>query len=64
VTVTPPQAGGAPGLPAALAEVVSDFQDMAGQDKLKLLLESRSSSVRLSSIAPSGTGTGYRGGSA
>src|ERR1700746_2614776 len=26
-------------LPAPLAEVVSDFQDMAGQDKLKLLLE-------------------------
>jgi cysteine desulfuration protein SufE len=27
------------GLPAPLAEVVSDFQDMQGQDKLKLLLE-------------------------
>jgi cysteine desulfuration protein SufE len=26
-------------LPAPLAEVVSDFQDMAAQDKLKLLLE-------------------------
>jgi len=39
VTVTLPQAGGAPRLPAPLAEVVSDFQDMAGQDKLKLLLE-------------------------
>ena len=26
-------------LPAALAEVVSDFKDMEGQDKLKLLLE-------------------------
>jgi cysteine desulfuration protein SufE len=26
-------------LPAPLAEVVSDFQDMRGQDKLKLLLE-------------------------
>ena len=26
-------------LPAPLSEVVSDFQDMAGQDKLKLLLE-------------------------
>ena len=26
-------------MPAPLAEVVSDFQDMAGQDKLKLLLE-------------------------
>ncbi|MGE5696879.1 MAG: SufE family protein [Candidatus Sericytochromatia bacterium] len=26
-------------LPAPLAEVVSDFQDVAGQDKLKLLLE-------------------------
>ena len=27
------------GLPAPLAEVISDFQDMEGQDKLKLLLE-------------------------
>ncbi len=27
------------GLPAPLAEVVSDFQDVQGQDKLKLLLE-------------------------
>jgi cysteine desulfuration protein SufE len=26
-------------MPAALAEVVSDFQDMQGQDKLQLLLE-------------------------
>ncbi|MGV9797996.1 SufE family protein [Mycobacterium sp. NPDC003449] len=26
-------------MPAALAEVVSDFQDVAGQDKLQLLLE-------------------------
>ncbi|HEY7051627.1 MAG TPA: SufE family protein [Mycobacterium sp.] len=26
-------------MPTALAEVVSDFKDMAGQDKLKLLLE-------------------------
>jgi cysteine desulfuration protein SufE len=26
-------------MPAALAEVVSDFQDMHGQDKLQLLLE-------------------------
>ena len=26
-------------MPAALAEVVSDFQDVAGQDKLALLLE-------------------------
>lgn len=26
-------------MPAALAEVVADFQDVAGQDKLKLLLE-------------------------
>ncbi|HTM84668.1 MAG TPA: SufE family protein [Mycobacterium sp.] len=26
-------------MPAALAEVVSDFQEMAGQDKLRLLLE-------------------------
>jgi cysteine desulfuration protein SufE len=26
-------------LPAALADVVSDFQDMQGQDKLQLLLE-------------------------
>ena len=26
-------------VPAALAEVVSDFQDMQGQDKLQLLLE-------------------------
>jgi cysteine desulfuration protein SufE len=33
VTVTPT------GLPAPLAEVVSDFQDVEGQDKLKLLLE-------------------------
>ena len=27
------------GMPAALAEVVSDFADMQGQDKLQLLLE-------------------------
>ena len=26
-------------MPAALAEVVSDFADMQGQDKLQLLLE-------------------------
>lgn len=28
-----------PGLPAALAEVVSDFTEVSGQDKLRLLLE-------------------------
>jgi cysteine desulfuration protein SufE len=40
VTVTSAQAGDSPtGLPGPLAEVVSDFGDVDGQDKLRLLLE-------------------------
>ena len=40
MTIAPPQAGGTrPPMPAPLADVVTDFKEVQGQDKLRLLLD-------------------------